>query len=117
MKTGIFTHPDVFRLTIQKVFVHRRKRILACTGFPNNVFFADAESMEFTRRVEIKEKSGKESVVGSIFPSPDGEKIYLVTTGSFQTVDVETGKVDSVFDLGRIYDPFNHMISVSDTDW
>ena len=55
--------------------------------------------------------------MGSIFPSPDGEKIYLVTTASFQIVDAETGRVDDVCNLGRIYDPFNHMISVSDTDW
>lgn len=116
-KKGIFTHPEVFRLTIQKVFIHRGRRILACTGFPDKVFFADADTMEFIRYSEIEEKSGKKSVVGSIYPSPDGEKIYLVTTGSFQTIDVETGEVDSVFNLGRMYDPFNHMISISDTDW
>ena len=117
VKAGIFTHPEVFRLTIQKVFVHRGKRLLACTGFPDSVFFADAESMEFIRRVRVREDSGRESVVGSIFPSPDGEKIFLITNWSFQIVDVETGKVDSVHNLGRIYDPFNHMISISDTDW
>ena len=117
VKAGIFTHPEVFRLTIQKVFVHRDRRILACTGFPDKVFFADAETMEFIRKVEIREDSGKKSVVGSIFPSPDGEKVFLITNRSFQIVDVATGKVEGLQNLGRIYDPFNHMISISDTDW
>ena len=81
------------------------------------MFFADAESMQFIRKVEIREDSGTKSVVGSIFPSPDGEKVFLITNRTFQIVDVATGKVDGLQDLGRIHDPFNHMISISDTDW
>lgn len=116
-KLGIFTHPDMFRMTIHKVFVHGGKKILACTGFPDNVFISDAHSLKLIRRVSIKERSGKDSVVGSLFPSPDGEKIFVITTRSFQIIDVESGNVDSIYDVGRRYDPFNHMASVSDTDW
>ncbi len=116
-KMGVFTHPEIFRLTIHKVFVHRSRRLLACTGFPNYVCLADAETLEFIRKIEVTESCGSESVVGSLFPSPDGEKIYLITTGSFQIIDVETGKIDLVYGLGRIFDPFNHMTSVSDTAW
>jgi hypothetical protein len=115
--TGVFTHPEIIRLTIHKVFLHRDEKLIACTGFPNFVFIADADSMNFVRKVEIRERDGKKSVVGSLHPSPDGEKIYLITTRSFQIVDVATGEVDHVEDLGRIYDPFNHMISVETTDW
>lgn len=111
-KVGIFTHDELLRMTIHKVFVHRGKSLIACTGFPNYVFFADAESMKYVRKVEVFERSGAKSVVGSLYPSPDGEKVFLITTGSFQVIDVEGGVVEEVLGLGRIYDPFNHMISV-----
>jgi hypothetical protein len=116
-KMAIFTHPELFRMTIHKVFLHRGKKLLACTGFPNFIFIVDADSMEFARKIAIKEKSGKDSFVGSLFPSPDGEKIYLATAGSFLAVDVESGTVDLVQDLGKVYDPFNHMTCVNDTNW
>jgi len=113
-KVGIFTHDELLRMTIHKVFTHRGKSLIACTGFPNYVFFADAESMKYVRKVEVFERSGAESVVGSLHPSPDGEKVFLITTGSFQVIDVEGGVVEEVLGLGRIYDPFNHMISVGE---
>jgi hypothetical protein len=116
-KVGIFMHPECIRLTIHKVFMHGDRKLLACTGFPNFVFIADADSMEFIRRVEVHEDCGEPSVVGSLFPSPDGEKIFLVTTKSFQIVDVETGRIDFTYKLGKICDPFNHMTSVADTGW
>lgn len=116
-RIGVFTHPELFRLTIHKVFMHRDRKMLACTGFPNHLFLADADSLELVRRVELAEPLRKECVMGSLYPSPDGEKIYAVTTRSFQIIDVESGKVDLVHRLGTIYDPFNHMISVADTDW
>lgn len=112
-KVGVFTHGELFRMTIHKVFVHRGRSLIACTGFPNHVFFADAKSMEYVRKVEILEKSGVKSIVGSLYPSPDGEKVFLITTGSFQVIDVEGGVVEEVLEMGRIYDPFNHMISVA----
>jgi len=116
-KTGIFTHPDVYRLTIHKVFVHRGKKLIACTGFPNLVFIVDAESMELIRKVTLAETSGTRCVLGSLFPTPDGEKVCLATTRSFQMLDVATGRVERVHGLGRVHDPFNHMTVVADTDW
>jgi hypothetical protein len=116
-KIGIFTHPEIFRLTIHKVFLHKKIPLIACTGFPNFIFIADATSMEFIRKVEIKETCGMNSVVGSLHPSPDGEKVFLITTRSFQIVDVACGKIDSIVDLGKINDPFNHMTSAATADW
>jgi hypothetical protein len=116
-KVGIFTHKDMFRQTIHKVFMHRGKKILAASGFPNHLFFADADKMKFTKRVKILDPCGNDTVMGSFFPSPDGEKIFLVTTGTFQILDFASGKVDLVHDLGTINDPFNHMTSVADADW
>jgi hypothetical protein len=116
-RLAVFAHPDLYRLTIHKVFLHRGRRLMVCTGFPNHVFFADAESMELRSRVMLTEPSGRESVLGSLYPSPDGEKVYTVTTGSFQVVDVASSAVDARIPLGRIHDPFNHMVSVPDSDW
>jgi hypothetical protein len=116
-KIGIFTHPEMFRMTVHRVFLHRGKRLLACTGFPNFIFIADADTMELKRKVAIKEKTGRDSFVGSLSPTPDGEKICLVTAGTLQMVDVESGEVQLAQELGKVYDPFNHMAVVSDTDW
>jgi hypothetical protein len=127
-KVGIFTHPEMERLTIHKVFMHRGKKLLACTGFPDNLFYADADTMEFVRQVKIKAPCGmccgptpKPAVLGSLFPSPDGEKMYLSTTadgkGYFQVLDVETDHVDLTHPLGKVWDPFNHMTSVCDACW
>ena len=116
-KVGVFTDPCMFRMTIHKAFVHRQRTILACTGFPNLVFLADADSLKLIGKVEVREESGEESVVGSLYPSPDGEKLFLATNGSLQIVDVAAGRVESACQLGRIHDPFNHMTSVADTDW
>jgi hypothetical protein len=116
-KAGVFSHPDMIRMTIHKVFMHRGSRIIACTGFPNYLFFADADSMEFIKKIVISEKSGQDSVLGSLFPSPDGEKIYLITTKSFQIIDVFSGKTDLIYDLGKICDPFNHMTCVANSEW
>ena len=120
-KAGVFTHPDMERLTIHKVFMHRGKKLLACTGFPNHLFIANAQTMKLWKRYEVKNACGECTVMGSLFPSPDGEKLYLSTTkdgqGAFQVVDVATGNVDLIHDLGPVADPFNHMTAVCDTGW
>lgn len=116
-KIGVFTHPEMLRMTIHKVFLHRGRKLVACTGFPNFVFIVDADTMEFVRKVVVTEESGKACFVGSLSPSLDGEKIFLITAGSFKIVDVESGRVESTQDLGKVYDPFNHMTCVSDTNW
>ena len=127
-KVGIFTHPEMERQTIHKVFMHRGRKLLAATGFPNNLYFADADSMEFIKSFKIHapcEECGAKTpmgtVMGSFFPSPDGEKVYVATTkagvGTFQVIDVATGKVDLMHGMGTVFDPFNHMTSVADTRW
>jgi hypothetical protein len=37
--------------------------------------------------------------------------------GTFQVIDVASGKVDLMRGLGTVFDPFNHTTSVSDTNW
>ena len=116
-KLDTFEHPDLYRLTIHKVFLNQGEKTLACTGFPNYLFIADAHTMKWKNTIELKEDSGEKSILGSMFPSPDGEKIFAGTTRSLQIVDVASGTVDNRLDLGRLHDPFNHMTSVADTAW
>jgi hypothetical protein len=66
-------------------------------------------------------ESPKPTVMGSMYPSPDGEKIYASTSidekGAFQVIDVATGETELIHDLGMVWDPFNHMTAVADTNW
>ncbi|MCK5346169.1 MAG: hypothetical protein KAR20_22320, partial [Candidatus Heimdallarchaeota archaeon] len=76
VELGEFTHPDLFRLTNSHVFNHRGQKILAVIGFPNFIFLADANSMEFIKKIELNPPWS----IGTIAPSPDGEKIYAQST-------------------------------------
>ena len=116
-KIGVFTHPEMFRMTIHKVFMHRQRKLIACTGFPNVVFIADADTLELIRMIHLQEASGVDSVLGSLYPSPDGETIHTITTRSFQMIHVASGQVILKYNLGNVYDPFNHMTCVKDTNW
>ncbi|MGC4116925.1 MAG: hypothetical protein QM765_20665 [Myxococcales bacterium] len=126
-RVGLFTHPQMERLTIHKVFMHRGQKLLACTGFPNNLFIADAEKMELIRHIKLTVPCGcgaptsKPTVMGSMFPSPCGEKIYCSTAinekGALQVVDVATGKTEFTHDIGTVWDPFNHMTVVGGSAW
>jgi hypothetical protein len=97
--------------------MHREQKLMACTGFPDRVFLADANSMDLVEKIELRERCGKRATVGSLYPLPDGEKICVVTTRSLQIIDVASRKVELVQDLGTIYDPFNHMTCVGNADW
>jgi len=110
------------------VFMHRGQKLLACTGFPNNLFIACAEKMELIRHIKLYRPceacggaSPKPTVMGSMYPSPDGEKIYCSTSveekGALQVIDVATGEVDLIHPLGMVWDPFNHMTAVGDSAW
>jgi hypothetical protein len=113
VELGKFTHPDLFRLTNSHVFIHREQKILAVIGYPNFIFLADADSMEFIKKIELKQPWP----IGTIAPSPDGEKIYAQTTRSFQIVDVESEQTDMVINHRYNHSCANHMIASNDTDW
>ncbi len=106
------------------VFRHRGRRIIAAMGFPDVIFLIDAEDMSFIRKITVKDPvslthgfSKKPALIGSISPSPDGEKLFVQTTSSFQMVDIDRGCPDYVREhfFSRIC--FNHMLTSSDTEW
>jgi hypothetical protein len=56
-------------------------------------------------------------LIGTIAPSPDGEKLFVQTTGSFQVIDIDSGKPDYIRDYFYRHICFNHMVASSDTNW
>lgn len=121
---GVFTQNDFYRLTNMHVFKHRGRKVIAAMGFPDVVFLIDADNMSFIRKITVKDPvslnhfySKKPALIGTIVPSPDGEKLFVQTTGSFQIVDVNTGDPDFIRDYFFSHICFNHMISSSDTKW
>lgn len=121
---GVFTRPDFYRLTNMHVFNHRGRKVIAAMGFPDEVFLVDAEEMSYIRKIKVKDSpapahihSGKAAVIGTIAPSPDGTKLFVQTTNSFQVVDVESGQPDYVRDCGRHHTCANHMLASRDTGW
>ncbi|MCF7972360.1 MAG: hypothetical protein K9N55_00950 [Phycisphaerae bacterium] len=121
---GVFTQGDFFRLTNMHVFNHRGRKVIAAMGFPDVIFLIDADDMSFIRKIWVRDPvslkhfySKKPALIGTIAPSPDGEKLLVQTTGSFQIVDVSTGKRDLVRDYFFGHVCFNHMLSSRDTKW
>lgn len=121
---GVFTEPDLFRLTNFHVFNHRGEKILAATGFPNYIFIADANSMKYIRKIEVNHPKTLKTlyrnipcIIGTISPSIDGEKIFVQTTRSFQTVDISSGKSEMILNHFYNHSSSNHMLTSTDTDW
>jgi len=121
---GVFTQDDFFRLTNMHVFNHRGRNVIAAMGFPDVVFLIDADSMRFMRTLSVKYPvslkhfySRKPALIGTIAPSPDGEKLFVQTTGSFQVIDIDSGQPDYVRDDFFSHICFNHMIACTDTAW
>lgn len=121
---GVFTEPDMFRLTNFNVFMHRGKKILAAMGFPNFIYLADALTMKFMRKITVNNpKSYKyfyrkvPCFIGTFSPSSDGERLYVQTTRSFQIIDVESGGPLSNMPLLFNHTAANHMQTTRDTSW
>lgn len=113
---GIFTRPDFYRLTNMHVFHHQGRKVIAAMGFPDEVFLIDAEEMNFIRKIIVNDSScptlaqpGQMTLIGTIAPSPDGTKLFVQTTRSFQVIDMESGHCDFARDCGRHHSCFNHM--------
>ncbi|MFC1554134.1 hypothetical protein ACFL7D_05840 [candidate division KSB1 bacterium] len=121
---GVFTEPDMFRLTNFHVFMHRGKKLLAAMGFPNFIYLADSQTMKFIRKITvINPKSYKyffrktPCIIGTFSPSSDGECLYVETTRSFQIIDIESGEQVNNMPLFFNHTAANHMQTTRDTAW
>jgi hypothetical protein len=106
------------------VFDHRGRKMIVAMGFPDVVFLIDAATMGFIRKIRVADPVSLEhlyskspSLIGTISPSPDGEKLFVQTTGSFQIIDVASGRSDYARDYFFGHICFNHMQVTADTEW
>lgn len=53
---GVFTEPDMFRMTDFHVFMCRGRKLLAAMGYPNFIFLADADTMRFIRKIAVQDR-------------------------------------------------------------
>jgi|GEM_PF-4102778 len=115
---GVFTEPDLYRLTNAHVFKHRGLKLLAAMGAPNFIFIACPDDMRLLRKIELSNQNPSiPCYIGTFSPSLDGEKLYVQTTRSFQIVDIATGSADLIFDYTNNHLCSNHMITADSTDW
>ncbi len=123
-EVGVFTEPDMFRLTNFHVFMHRGEKVLAAMGFPNFIYLADARTMRFMRKITIANPGsykyfGRDvpCFIGTFSPSSDGERLYVQTTRSFQVIDLDSGEPLYSLPLFFNHTAANHMQTTTDTSW
>jgi len=121
---GVFTREDFHRLTNMHVFRHRRRRIIAAMGFPDEIFILDAGDMSFIRKIHVtdpraagRSRTHRPALVGTVAPSPDGERLFVHTTRSLQVLDLYGGDARCLHVCARHHACFNHMAAIPDTGW
>jgi hypothetical protein len=114
-KIGVFSSPDLFRMTNFHVFQCAGRKVIAASGAPNFIFIADAQNLQLIKKIEISDPGGP-SYTGTFSYSPDGQKLYVQNTRSFQVVDLETGRPDYIRSLRFDHSCGNHMLVSGDTD-
>ncbi len=115
-EAGVFSHPDLFRMTNFHIIQSEEGKIIAAMGAPNFIFIADPATMKFIRRIEIKNQDTP-CYIGTFSPSPDGIKLYIQTTRSFQIVNISDGSPEMIRSLEFDHTCSNHMELSNDTDW
>jgi hypothetical protein len=123
-EVGVFSRPDMFRLTNFHVFIHRGKTLLAAMGFPNFIYIADARTLQIQKKLTLMNPVSYKFLfrappcfIGTFSPSSDGERLYVQTNRSFQIVDVASGEVLHNKPFYFNHTAANHMQTTSDTAW
>lgn len=118
VEIGQFTQPDFFRLTNMHVFRHRGQKMLVAMGFPDEVFLIDAASMQFIRKIRVQPRhAGNPPMVGTIVPTPDGEKLLAHTTEVLHVIDIASGEAEFILNHSHYHTCSNHMIATTNTAW
>ncbi|MBN1687905.1 MAG: hypothetical protein JW893_02270 [Candidatus Omnitrophica bacterium] len=113
---GVYSDPELFRMTNFHIFYSEGRKIIAAMGAPNFIFIIDPDHMKLIRKIEI-ENPDTDCYIGTFAPSPDGKKLYIQTTRSFQVANISDGKTEMVRQLEFNHTCSNHMITSKDTDW
>jgi hypothetical protein len=115
---GVFTRSDFYRLTNMHIFRHRGRKLIAAMGFPDEVFLIDTEQMEFVRKIQVKARhAGQPAMVGTIAPSPDGERLLAHTTDAFHVIDIASGEPELILNHDGYHTCSNHMLASAATAW
>ena len=98
---GEFSHPDFYRITTHIVFRHRRKTLIAVSGYPDKVFLINAATMKLYKIINLEQGEkvdtstsphlcGQDSY--GIVASKAGEAILVSGTGFINVALIEEGK-------------------------
>ncbi len=115
---GFYSDVELFRMTNFHVFVHKKRKIIAAMGYPNYIFFAEADTLKTIKKIELQHKPVKSSVkpksclIGTLSPSTDGNYLYVQTSFSLQIIDVEKGIPIEYFPYENNHTAANHMITI-----
>ncbi|MEW5821317.1 MAG: hypothetical protein AB1782_14080 [Cyanobacteriota bacterium] len=119
---GVYTSPDLFRLTNFHVFKHKGNNLIAAMGAPNFIFILEAENLQLIKIIELKEKKHFRDLyqnipcyIGTFSPSLDGEKLYIQTQKSFQIIDIDSCKQEFIRSYSFNHSCSNHMLVSRDT--
>jgi len=114
-----FEDPDLYRLTNMHVFLHRGRKVMAATSFPDVIYLTDSETMSLMGKIRVRDKCSSHAtcVVGSLSPSSDGERLYVQTQRSFQVINIASGNVLWQQNYFFNHMCFNHMVTSLDTNW
>lgn len=120
VELGVFTDPELFRLTNFQVFMHRGARVIAAMGFPNFIYIACADTMQVIRKITLSNRKSWQHFfreppcfIGTFSPSKDGENLYVQTTRSFQVIPVDGGEPICILPLFFNHTAANHMQTVA----
>jgi hypothetical protein len=120
VELGVFTDPEMFRLTNFHIFMHRGERVIAAMGFPNFIYIASADTMQVIRKITVQNRKSWKYLfrkppcfIGTFSPSADGETLYVQTTRSFQVINVANGEPTGIVPLWFNHTAPNHMQTIT----
>ncbi len=113
---AVYRDSDLFRMTNFHIFYSEGQKVIAAMSAPNLIFIIDPNNMELIRKIEINNPDA-DCYIGTFSPSPDGRKLYIQTTRSFQVANILDGKAEMVRKLEFNHTCSNHMELSTDTDW
>jgi hypothetical protein len=102
---GRYTRPDFTRGSIHWSFRHRGRKLLVTVTAPSLIHLVDTETMTLYKAIKVSNKVTDKALIFGVYPSEDGEQIYVTSTNSeyMQVVNIADGSTDMV-----MYFPRNH---------
>ena len=102
---GTYSAPDFHRVTSHQVFRAGTKKLIAITGYTEQIFLLDADTMEHHRTIPLFEADGVNTAdlpficvpearaPYGVAMSADGRHLYVTGSGTLFVVETDTGRV------------------------